>query len=170
MMAGDERTGVCIMRIVAELDAGPVCACRDEPILPDDTYGTLSARLVEVAAGLLIAALDHPPECAEQGEEGATYAEKIGPADRQLEAQSPAPVNERIVRALTPHIGAKAGELGVWSARDAGLSTGPPAGELAVEDGRLLWGCEEGALELLEVQPPGGRRMAAAEYVRGHLT
>jgi methionyl-tRNA formyltransferase len=167
MMAGDERTGVCIMRVVEALDAGPVCACADVPIAPDDTYGTLSARLVEVASELLLATLAKPPECAEQGEDGATYAEKIGPADRQLRADEPPEANERIVRALTPHIGAKAGELGVWAAR-ARPGTGPGDGELAVEDSRLVWGCGDGLLELLEVQPPGGKRMSAAAYIRGH--
>src|SRR3954468_20227457 len=49
MMAGDEQTGVCIMRVVAALDAGPVCACAEERILPDDAYATLSARLVDIA-------------------------------------------------------------------------------------------------------------------------
>jgi methionyl-tRNA formyltransferase len=168
IMAGDERTGVCIMRVVAALDAGPVCARAEEPIRPDDTYGTLSARLVDVASTLLLGALDERPECVEQGEEGATYAEKIAAVDRQLESQSPPEVNERIVRALSPHVGAKAGELGVWSAR--AVEAGPAPGELAAaEGGRLLWGCEGGALELLEVQPPGGKRMSAADYARGHL-
>ena len=167
MMAGDERTGVCIMRIVEALDAGPVCACAEELILRDDTYGTLTARLVERAAGLLLETLAKPPQCVEQDEDGAIYAEKIGPADRQLRAPEPPDFNERIVRALTPHIGAKAGELGVWAAR-ALPGSGPPNGELAVEDGRLVWGCGDGALEFLEVQPPGGKRMPAAAYVRGH--
>ena len=167
IMAGDDATGVCVMRIVAELDAGPVCACAEERILPDDTYATLSARLVDIGADLLLTALAKPPECVEQGEEGATYAEKIGPVDRQLAAAEPPEANERIVRALTPHIGAKAGELGVWSAR-ALSGSGPPSGELAVENSRLVWGCGDGALELLEVQPPGGKRMPAAAYIRGH--
>ena len=167
IMAGDDVTGVCVMRIVAELDAGPVCACAEERILPDDTYATLSARLVDIAADLLLTALAKPPECVEQGEEGATYAEKIGPADRQLRAAEPPQENERIVRALTPHIGAKAGELGVWGAR-ALTGSGPPGGELAVENSRLVWGCGDGALELLEVQPPGGKRMPATAYIRGH--
>ena len=71
-----------------------------------------------------------------------------------------------MVRALSPHIGAKAGDLGVWAARPAGDGA-VVQGELAVVDGRVLWGCAGGALELLEVQPPGGRRMPAGDYARG---
>ncbi len=107
MMAGDEQTGVCIMRVTAGLDSGPVCLVGREPIAPDDTYGTLAPRLQELAADLLLRALDERPECAEQPEEGVTYAEKIGPADRTLDPGAAPAVNDRIVRALSPHIGAR---------------------------------------------------------------
>jgi methionyl-tRNA formyltransferase len=165
IMAGDRETGVCIMRMVAALDAGPVCLRAEEPIADDDTFGTLSARLEPLAARLLERWLAERPACTEQPDEGMTYAEKIGGADRALDAGSPPPVNARVVRALSPHIGAKAGELGVWAATPAPDPVAP--GEIAVSDGRVLWGCGGGALELLEVQPPGGRRMAAADYARG---
>jgi methionyl-tRNA formyltransferase len=95
------------------------------------------------------------------------YAAKIVAADRQLDPARPVAENARVVRALDPHIGAKAGDLGVWSAAPAGDEARAAAGEIAVADGRLLWGCAGGALELLEVQPPGKRRMAAADYARG---
>ena len=168
IMAGDEQTGVCIMRVVLALDAGPVCACVPEEIRHDDTFGSLSARLQAIAGDLLLGVLDQAPECFEQGDEGATYAEKIGPADRQLAALEPPEVNARVVRGLDPHLGAKAGELGVWAARVAESARVAP-GEITVDDeGRVLWGCGSGALELLEVQPPGGRRMSAADYARGH--
>jgi methionyl-tRNA formyltransferase len=165
IMAGDRETGVCIMRMVAALDAGPVCLRAAEPIADDDTFGTLSARLEPLAAGLLARWLAERPACIEQPEDGMTYAEKIGGADRALDAGSPPAVNARVVRALSPHIGAKAGELGVWAAVPAPDPVAP--GEIAVSDGHVLWGCGGGALELLEVQPPGGRRMTAADYARG---
>ena len=165
IMAGDERTGVCIMGVVAELDAGPVFLRATEPIRPDDTYGTLSERLQPLAAGLLTRYLAERPPGEPQGEDGMTYAEKITAEDRALRPDRPAADNARTVRALSPHIGAKAGDLGVWLARPVPDAVEP--GEIAVHDGRLLWGCADGALELLEVQPPGKRRMAAADYARG---
>jgi methionyl-tRNA formyltransferase len=151
IMAGDGETGVSIMRLTAGLDAGPVCLAAAEPIRPDDTYGTLAERLEGLGADLLIRALDERPPFAQQDEAGVTYAEKIGPQDRTLDLSRPAAENDRVVRALTPHIGARI-EL--------------PGGELlGVRAARVGDG---GALELLEVQPAGGRPMAYADYVRGH--
>ena len=151
IMAGDARTGVSIMRVTEGLDSGPVCLAEAEPILPDDDYGSLSARLQDVGARLLVRALDERPPFVEQPEEGATYAEKITAADRTLDPDAPADVNERIVRALHPHIGAR-------------LPL-PDGTFLGVRRARVA---EDGTLELLEVQPPGGRPMPYADYVRGH--
>jgi len=165
MMAGDEETGVCIMRMTAGLDSGPVCLAGREPIAPDDTYGTLAPRLQELAADLLLRALDERPACMEQTEEAVTYAEKIGPADRTLEPAARPEANDRIVRALSPHIGARTeledgSFLGVLRAavREPGVT-----GDLCVDGERLMLG----GLELLEVQPAGGRPMDAAAYLRG---
>ena len=151
IMAGDERTGVSIMRVTAGLDSGPVCLAAEEPIGPEDTYGTLAARLERLGAALLERALDEDPPCVEQDEERATYAEKIGAADRTLDPAAPAEVQARVVRALHPHIGARL-------ALDDGAFLGVRAARVG-PDGRL---------ELLEVQPPGGRPMPYTDYVRGH--
>ena len=166
IMAGDEQTGVCIMRLTEGLDSGPVFARGVEPIAPDDTYGTLSARLQELGADLLLQVLDERPSPVEQGEESVTYAEKITAADRTLDPTAPAEVNDRVVRALSPHIGARVELadgtfLGVLRAAPRSRDE---AGELRAEDGRLMLG----GLELLEVQPAGGRPMDAAAYLRGH--
>jgi methionyl-tRNA formyltransferase len=168
IMAGDPVTGVAIMRPPAGFDEGPVCAVEREPIRPDDDYGALAARLEEVSARLLARVLDERPPFAEQAAEGVVYAEKIGPQDRLLDPARPAAELERVVRALHPHIGARLalGDgrfLGVRRAR----AVDETAAGLAVVDGRLLAGTVDGALELLEVQPPGGRPMDAAAYVRG---
>ena len=106
IQAGDERTGVSIMRVVAELDAGPVYLAGEEPIRPDDDYGTLAPRLAELAGDLLVRALDERPEPRAQPEEGVTYAEKISPEERRLDPSRRAAELARTVRALTPHIGA----------------------------------------------------------------
>ncbi len=164
IMAGDAETGVAIMRLTAGLDSGPVALVEREPIRPDDDFASLSARLEALGGDLLVRALDERPPFREQPEEGVAYAEKIGPEDRTLDPARPAAELERVVRALRPHIGARAalpdGDfVGVWAAR---VTDAAGAG-LRAEGDRLLLG----ALELLEVQPPGGRRMPAAEWLRG---
>jgi methionyl-tRNA formyltransferase len=151
IMAGDDQTGVSIMRLTAGLDSGPVCLAEPEPLRPDDDYAALAARLEELGARLLVRALDERPPCAEQAEAGVTYADKITAADRTLDPDAPAEVNERIVRALHPHIGAR-------------LPL-PDGSFLGVHRARVG---EDGSLELLEVQPPGGRAMPYADYLRGH--
>jgi methionyl-tRNA formyltransferase len=171
IMAGDGFTGVSIMRVTPGLDSGPVCRQRPEPIAPGDTYGTLATRLQRIGADLLIQALDTDPACAEQDDAEATYAEKITPDDRMLDPDLPAVQLERIVRALTPHIGAHialddGGLLGVSRAR--AVVEGPPDGVLSLNGAVPVLGCAVGALELLEVKPPGKRSMAGEDYVRGH--
>jgi methionyl-tRNA formyltransferase len=167
-MAGDAVTGVSIMRLTAGWDSGPICLAGSEPIAPDDTYGTLAPRLQELGADLLLRALDERPPFTEQPEEGVTYADKIGPADRTLDPAAPAEVNDRTVRALSPHIGTRVvlpdgAFLGVLR---AAVRERAEAGPLrASADGRHLM---LGGLELLEVQPAGGRPMDAAAYLRGH--
>jgi methionyl-tRNA formyltransferase len=179
IMAGDERTGVSIMRLTAGLDSGPVCLAEAEPIRPDDSYGSLAARLQALAGELLVRALDERPPFVEQPQDGVTYAEKLTPADRLLDPARPAVELERVVRALQPHVGARVRladgtTLGVHRVAllaegapgDAGAADAQPG--VSVLDGRLLLDCTPGTLELLTVQPPGGRAMDAAAYLRGH--
>ena len=173
IMAGDQQTGVSIIRLTAGLDSGPVCLAGSEPIRPDDTFASLAARLQQLGGELIIRALDDAAPFTEQPEEGVTYAEKIGPADRLLDPSRPAGELERVVRALHPHVGAQVEledgtRLGVH--RAALVVGGSSAAELGLDASgdRLLLGCSEGILELLVVQPPGGRPMDAAAYLRGH--
>jgi methionyl-tRNA formyltransferase len=175
LMAGDPLTGVTIFQLEEGLDSGPVALSRSEAIQPGDTRGTLGERLSALGAALLIEAFDRAEagalELQPQPEEGVTYAEKIDPAERRLDPARPATELERIVRALTPGIGAylelEGGErLGVEAARIADAAG--DLGEIVVDGGRLFVGCAEGALELLRVRPAGGRSMAAADYLRGH--
>ena len=165
MMAGDEETGVAIMRVTAGLDSGPVYLMGREQITSHDTYGTLAPRLQELGADLLLRVLDERPESVEQPEEGVTYADKIGPADRTLDPAATAAVNDRVVRALTPHIGARVAlaDGSLLGVRRAAVRDPDAAGELRADGQRLLLG----GLELLEVQPAGGRPMDAAAYLRG---
>jgi len=148
LMAGDARTGVTIHRTTAELDAGPVAAQEAFDVGPEDDAGAVYRRAAEVAARLLDAVLAGP-RFESQPDEGVIYAEKITADDRELDLARPAHELVNRIRALSPHIGARAvvdsRPLVVWKAREAG----------------------DGSLELLEVQPEGGRRMTYAEYLRG---
>jgi methionyl-tRNA formyltransferase len=184
IMAGDTRTGVSIMRLTAGLDSGPVCLVGDEPIRPDDTYSSLVERLQALGGELLVRALDDAPPFVEQPEDGVTYAEKLTADDRLLDPARPAVELERVVRALHPHVGARVALadgtlLGVHRAvlynddtpqgRAAPTGSGAQAGPgPSVRDGHLLLDCNPGVLELLVVQPPGGRAMDASAYLRGH--
>jgi methionyl-tRNA formyltransferase len=170
--AGDEETGVTIMRPTAELDAGPIAAQRAEPIRPDDDFGELSARLAALGAELIVEALELQPAFREQPGTGVTHAEKIGPEDRRLDPQLTADLLERRVRALRPHVGAYIElpwdeRLGVTRAAIA-PGNGPKSGELAADDGRLLYGTAAGVLELCEVHPAGKRAMDAEAWIRGY--
>ncbi len=170
IMAGDTHTGVSIMRLTAGLDSGPVCLAAGEPIGPEDTFGSLAERLQRLGGELLLRALRERPPFVEQEEAGATYAEKIGAAERLLDPARPAVELERAVRALQPHIGARVALadgtlLGVQRAALLERTAAPGVSE---QDGRLVLGCSPGTLELLVVKPAGGRAMEASAYLRGH--
>jgi methionyl-tRNA formyltransferase len=170
IMADDERTGVSIMRVTAGLDSGPVYLADSEPIEPEDTYGTLSARLERLGGDLLVRALDDLPPATEQDDTQATYAEKITPEDRRLDPARRASELERVVRALTPHIGAQlqlddGALLGVRDARV--VPDGPAAGSLSLEGSSPVLGCADGALELVVVHPAGRRPMRGEDWLRG---
>jgi methionyl-tRNA formyltransferase len=159
------------MRLTAGLDSGPVCAQVPEPIAGDDTYGTLSARLAQVGGELLVRTLGDSPGCTDQDEAGVTYAEKISPGDRRLDPARPAVELERVVRALAPHIGAQVALdddslLGVRAARVV-AGEGLRPGAVSFEGARPVLATADGALELVEVVPPGRRPMSGEEFVRG---
>ena len=146
IMAGDPETGVTIHRTTEELDAGPIAAQEAFAIGEEDDAGAVFSRAAALAAQLLDRVLD-APGFTPQPEVGVTYAEKLRAADRELDLSDPEQALRRI-RALSPHIGARAQlhgrRLTIWKAH--------------VVDGRL---------EPVEVQPEGGRRMAYAEFLRG---
>ena len=146
IMAGDRETGVTIIRLVEELDAGPIGAQEAFPIGPEDDAGTVYERAAVLASRLLDPL---PGEFVEQPAAGATYADKITAADRQLDLSRPADELVRRVRALSPHIGARAVLHGrpvtVWRAGVA----------------------EDGSFAPLEVQPEDGRRMEYSAWLRG---
>jgi methionyl-tRNA formyltransferase len=145
LLEGDEETGVSIIKLVKELDAGPVAAQRAFRIGEEDDAGAIYERSAELAAALLDEVLPDPTFREQEGE--PTYAHKLETSDRQLDLADPEDALRRI-RALSPHIGARAELNGrpvtIWRAR--------------VEDGKLV---------PLEVQPDGRRRMTYEEFERG---
>jgi methionyl-tRNA formyltransferase len=145
ILAGDPETGVTIHETVKELDAGPIAAQEAFPIGADDDAGAVFDRAAGVAATLLRRVLPAPSFTPQAG--AATYAEKIGPADRELDLADPVDAFRR-VRALSPHIGAWARLQGrrvtVWRAR-----------------------LDHGVFLPVEVQPEGRRRMSYEEFLRG---
>jgi methionyl-tRNA formyltransferase len=175
LMAGDAKTGVTILGVTEGLDSGPIALQQALAIGADDR-GALAARLADLGGELAVRALDLRAagalELAEQNDSQATYAEKIRPAERRLDPGRPALELERVVRALTPHVGAyleleDGDRLGVVRAR-AELGELPP-GTIAA-DGGLRLGCGEGTLRLERVRPASGREMDAESYLRGHPT
>lgn len=178
IMAGDERTGACVIRLTEGLDSGPVALRLELAIESADDYGSLAQRLAELGARALIEALDlHASgrlDLVEQDEEGVTYAEKIEPAERRVDPLQPASHEARRVRALSPHIGAFAdlrgegGRLGIRSV-DV-LDEGPPFGAFTFdsEAGLLHLGCSPGGLRIAEVKPVARGWMTAPDYVRGY--
>lgn len=174
IMNGDKRTGVSVMRLVEELDAGPVCLSEEVMIESEDDYQSLAARLRTVGSRLVCRALDQEADgslkfTAQRGE-GVTYAERIVASDRLLDPSRPAPELSRVVRALTPHIGARLilrDGQGLGVRRAHARRSGPAEGKLEEEGGELLLGCREGALCIERVVPAGGREMSAADWLRG---
>jgi methionyl-tRNA formyltransferase len=145
ILAGDAETGVTIHETVKELDAGPIAAQEAFPIGADDDAGAVFDRSARLAVTLLRQVLAAPLFTPQPG--GATYAEKIGPADRVLDLDDPVDAFRR-VRALSPHIGA-------WATLHGRRVT--------VWRGRL----DDGMFVPLEVQPEGRRRMSYEEFLRG---
>ena len=169
LMAGDTETGVAVIELVAALDAGPVHALQRLPIGPQDDAGAVAERALDLGVPLLAEALRG--ETAGRAQVGEpTYAARIGPEDRRIDwsRQAAAIVNQ--VRGLAPHIGARTELDGVqvtaWRAH-AAAGAGVAPGAITTADGVLRIGCGDGAVELLDLQPAGKRRMTASEYLRG---
>jgi methionyl-tRNA formyltransferase len=174
LLAGDEVTGVSIMRMDAGLDTGPVFLQEKIPILGNDTAGTLTGRLAELGGKLLVRVLDALEagglDAVPQSADGVTYAPKPDKREFRLDWRQDARMVDRRVRAFNPSPGAGARvrgvDLKIWS---CALASGKgEAGEVLSADTRgLCVACGEGALRVTELQRPGGKRLHAAEFLRG---
>lgn len=170
--AGDRETGVTIMRMEAGLDTGPMLLRESLPISADDTAGTLHDKLAALGARLIVDALrrlgDLRPEC--QPAEGVTYASKIDKAEAVLDFRRPAEELARRIRAFDPFPGAVATvhgtSLKLWRAV-AEPGSGEPGTILAADAGGIVIACGTGVLRVTELQKSGGKRLSAAELLRG---
>jgi methionyl-tRNA formyltransferase len=175
ILAGDAETGVSIMRVEREMDAGPVCLVKRTPIAPDETAGALEERLAGLAAEAVSEALDAiaagRARFAPQDAALATFAPKLAAGDAALDFARPAEELARRVRALAPRPGAAAsldGErLRILLARAEPGAADRPPGTLARAGDALRVATGAGWLRLLRLQRPGGRALDTAEWLRG---
>ena len=171
---GLAETGVTIMRMVLELDAGPIVLARPTPIADDETYGELALRLSELGAQTLVEALTLLSLGAaaevEQDHARATYAPKVQRETTAVPWTEPAEVVGRFVRAYDPRPGAwttlRGADVKLFGA-SAEAAGGAPGEVLAVDADGLLVACGAGAVRIRDVQPAGKRRIGAAEWGRG---
>ncbi|MEI6175429.1 MAG: methionyl-tRNA formyltransferase [Verrucomicrobiota bacterium] len=176
--AGDAETGVTSMHVVRELDAGDMILKKSISITADETGGTLHDRLADLAAEVLNETLarlaDGTALRIQQDAAQSSYIPKLERDDGRLDWTQPAVALERRIRAYDPWPGTFT--MAIEGAGEKRLKILPPAtvvdvdlapGEILTDDGRLLVGCGSGALLLTSVQPEGGRRMNAADYLRG---
>jgi methionyl-tRNA formyltransferase len=174
--AGDAETGITIMQMDAGLDTGDMLLIAREPIAFDDTTGLLHDRLAALGARLVVQALADAAAGAlqpvRQPGQGVTYAHKIAKSEAAIDWTLPAEVIERRVRAFDPFPGASFQAHGetvkLWRAQVERTDvSGSPGTVVAVDGSRLVVACGDGALALLDVQRPGGKRVAAAQWLQG---
>jgi methionyl-tRNA formyltransferase len=172
--SGDVETGVTIMEMEEGLDTGPMLTMERLPIETSDTTGSLHDKLAALGGRMIVEALRKMQAgeltAVPQPEEGVTYAAKIGKEEAKLDFNLPAEVLARKVRAFNPFPGANGVVDGVavkfWSA-EAVDGSGAPGAVLQADAGGIVVACGEGALRLNELQKPGGKRLKAAEFLKG---
>jgi methionyl-tRNA formyltransferase len=174
IMAGEDELAACVILLVEALDAGPIAACEPFTLEPEETAEDAYRRALELGAPLLArslvdAAAGSLATVPQIGE--PTYAAKLGRDDLALDPHGPWAEQHARVRALAAASGARlgvdGGTLSVWRTRPAPDSPALAPGALTLDEGRLLLGCADGALELVELQPAGKRRMEGSAWARG---
>jgi methionyl-tRNA formyltransferase len=171
--AGDSETGITIMQMDAGLDTGDMLLVERTAIHADDTTGSLHDRLASMGARLVVQALhDMTTGCLHpvvQDSAQATYAHKIAKSESVMDWLQPAATLARRLRAFDPFPGGSAELAGqtlkLWRAQ-AVPGAGQPGALLPAGEGRLVVACGQGALEILEVQLPGGRRISARDFLQ----
>jgi len=172
ILAGDAQSGVTIMQMDTGLDTGDILLERALAIGAEETAGELHDRLAVLGAEMIVAALDKLPPPQTQDATRATYAAKITKSEAVIDWREDAAHIARRVRAYNPFPGAVCTlgdeRIKLWRARVAADGAGAPGAVCGGTPGRLVIACGTGALEVLELQRPGGRRLAAATFLAGH--
>lgn len=172
--SGDRETGITIMQMDAGLDTGPMLMSQAEPVTETDTTGSLHDRLAIVGGQLIVNAL-HKLQRSElnatpQPTQGATYAAKITKDEAVLDFRLPALTLLRRIHAFNPFPGALAHihdtPVKFWQANVVNM-TGVPGEILAAGPAGITVACGEGALQMLELQKSGGKRLTAAQFLQG---
>ena len=173
--AGDAETGITIMQMDAGLDTGDMLLIEREPIAFDDTTGLLHDRLAALGGRMIVRALADAAAGAlrrvKQPEAGVTYAHKIAKSEAAIAWSQPADAIERRVRAFDPFPGATfqaAGEtVKLWRAQVERLDVAAAPGTVIAADGQqLVVACGDGALALLDVQRPNGKRVPVSQWLQ----
>ena len=183
IMNGEQETGVTIMLMDEGLDTGPIALQRAVEITPEMTGGELAELLARLGAEAVVEVLfslaSGTVRLTEQNSLEASYAPKLSDRDLVIGWDRGAREVRDLIRALAPHVGARTfhpsveGPIKVWRARV--LEEGDPStsslgvGQIRATDGRLLVGCGAGVLEVLELQVPGSKRLAARDFLRGNM-
>lgn len=173
IMAGDNVTGVQVMRMEAGLDTGPVLLSETVEITSCDTAGTLHDKLAQIAAQLgprALAALERGALVeTPQPENGVTYAAKITPEEARIDWSRPAGAVDCHIRGLSPFPGAwfPAGEARVKALLSRPAEGSGAPGDILQADDKLVIACGEDAVELLMLQRAGKRAQDATEFLRG---
>ncbi|HAJ11854.1 MAG: methionyl-tRNA formyltransferase [Hydrogenophaga sp.] len=178
--AGDAETGVTIMQMDEGLDTGDMLLAERLPIAPEDTTGSLHDKLADLGGRLIVEALELAAcgglQRTSQPAEGVTYAHKIDKAEATIDWREPAVVIGRRVRAFDPFPGASTSlgdeTIKVWAARPdtdatAAVSPAVPGRVLSVGPSGIDVATGQGVLRLTELQRAGGKRLSAAEFLRG---
>lgn len=175
--AGDPETGVTIMQMDAGLDTGDMLLTERMAIAPEDTTGTLHDKLAALGARMIVEALELAAcgglRPVKQPAQGITYAHKIEKAEAAIDWSQPADAIERRIRAFDPFPGATArvgGEaVKLWRARAVmqGRGSVEPGTVVALDAHGVGVACGQGRLEVTELQRAGGKRLAAADFLRG---
>jgi methionyl-tRNA formyltransferase len=173
--SGDVETGVTIMEMEEGLDTGPMLSMERVAIADGDTTGSLHDKLAALGGRMIVEALRRmaagPVQAQPQPEQGVTYAAKISKDEAKLDFGLPAAQLARKVRAFNPFPGAHgqagAATVKIWSAQPV-AGEGVPGQVLSAEAQQgIVVACGEGALRLTELQKPGGKRLPAAEFLKG---
>lgn len=175
--AGDAETGVTIMQMDAGLDTGAMLLAERIAIAPDDTTASLHDKLAALGGRMIVEALELAAcgglRPVPQPAEGVTYAHKIEKAEAAIDWSQPADAIARRIRAFDPFPGASAlvhGEtVKLWRARAVmeGRGSAAPGTVVALDGHGVGVACGQGRLEITELQRPGGKRLAAADFLRG---